>query len=113
MFPVLGISEYPYQTRKLTLPDGKRITLTQQFRPMQYGWFITELTYENFTLNGLRICVSPNLLHQYRNQIPFGLACFSKGNREPTLAEDFQSGNVQLYILDEAEVQAYTEFLSD
>lgn len=78
---------------------------------MQYGWFITELLYPDFTLRGLRITNSPNMLYQWRNLIPFGLACFSAGNREPSLQDDFVSGASKLYILSEEEVAEYTEYL--
>ena len=79
---------------------------------MQYGWFITSLVYGSFTLNGIRISNSPNILNQFRNQIPFGLACYSTNNREPMLQYDFSSGASILYILDQAETQEYADILS-
>lgn len=96
----------------LVLPDGSTLTMTIYFIPMQQGWFITNLTYQDFVLNGLRITVSPNMLNQFRNQIPFGLACFSTGNREPSLQQDFSSGNCILYLLSQAECQQYATILS-
>lgn len=112
MYLIQQITNDPYQTQDLVLPDGTVVSLTLYFIPMQYGWFITNLTYGNFVLNGVRISNSPNILYQFKNQIPFGLACFSKGNREPSLQDDFSSGASQLFILSAAEVQAYSEFLS-
>jgi hypothetical protein len=50
-------------------------------------------------------------LFQYMNQIPFGLACYSKQNREPSLQNDFLSGATSLYILSEAECQEYLELV--
>ena len=74
------------------------------------------LTYTNanitFTLNGLRITNSPNMLNQWKNILPFGLACFSTANREPSLQQDFASGNSVLYVLTQAEVTQYSEFLA-
>lgn len=92
------------QKQKIVLPDGTAFTFTIRFIPMQYGWFITNLTYGDFILNGLRITVSPNMLHQFKNQIPFGLACFSKQLREPSLQQDFSSGNASLFVLTSDEV---------
>ena len=63
-------------------------------------------------LNNMRIVNSPNMLHQYRNKIPFGLACFSITQREPNLQDDFSNAASTLYILTEAECQAFTEYLS-
>lgn len=106
------ITNDPFQTQDLVLPDGSVLSLTIYFRPLQYGWFISNLTYGDFVINGLRISNSPNMLYQWRNQIPFGLACFSTDNREPSLQDDFSTGASQLFILTEAEVNSYAEFLS-
>jgi hypothetical protein len=100
------------QKQTLVLPDQTFIEMEIYFVPMQLGWFITELTYQSFVLNGLRITNQPNLLYQFRNKLPFGLACFSSAQREPSQQEDFLSGASKLYILTEAEVEAYTEFLT-
>lgn len=112
MFQVQNLTADTRQKQNLVLPSGEIISLSIYFIPQQLGWFITNLTYQNFVLNGVRISNSPNMLYQFRNQIPFGLACVSTQKREPTQQEDFASGASLLYILSEAEVEAYTEFLS-
>lgn len=112
MLQIDTISTDASQTQTLILPDGTSIQLTIQFVPLQLGWFITDLEYGSFTLNGFRITNSPNMLRQYRNQLPFGLACFSTGDREPSQQQDFSSQNSILYILSAAEVAAYEAFLS-
>jgi hypothetical protein len=111
MFLIQQITNDPLQKQTLILPDGTSLSLTVNFVPMQYGWFITSLIYGSFILNGLRITNSPNMLHQFKNQIPFGLACFSTNNREPSQQEDFSSGTSQLYILNAAEVAQYAGLL--
>lgn len=112
MFLIQQVTNNPNQKQTLVLQDGTSLTMTIQFVPMQYGWFITELTYQTFTLRGLRVTNSPNMLHQFRNQLPFGLACFSSANREPSQQDDFSSGASTLYLLSAAEVEQYTEFLA-
>lgn len=112
MFIIQQITSDPLQKQTLILPDGSQLTMTIYFVPMQFGWFITNLTYQGFILNGLRITNSPNMLNQFRNQIPFGLACYSKKNREPSQQQDFSSGNSKLYLLNQAECQQYAELLS-
>lgn len=112
MYLISKITSDTSQTQQIIIPNGDPVQLTIYFRPMQYGWFITELTWKNFTLNGLRICNSPNLLYQWKNVLPFGLACFSTDNREPTQQQDFLSKASQLYILSPEEVVEYTEFLT-
>lgn len=112
MFQIQNLTSDSRQKQNLVLPDGSQIGIEIYFVPMQYGWFITTLTYKDFVLTGLRITNSPNILYQWRNQIPFGLACFSKSDREPSQAGDFATGASNLFILSEADVNAYTEFLS-
>ncbi len=111
MFLIQRVTSNPLQTQTLVLEDGSSVLLTIYFRPLQYGWFINELTYDTFTLTGMRIVNSPNMLNQWRNLLPFGLGCFSTANREPQLQQDFSSGASKLYILSAAEVTEWAEFL--
>lgn len=111
MHLIQQISNNALQTQTLVLPDGSSVVLTVYFRPIQQGWFINELTWQTFILRGVRITNSPNMLYQWKNLIPFGLACYSSGNREPSLKKDFVSGASKLYILTAAEVEAYAEYL--
>lgn len=112
MYQIQNLTNNARQKQTLQLPDGTFIVLSIYFVPMQQGWFITELVYGTFVLNGIRITNSPNILHQFRNQIPFGLACFSTNEREPSLADDFASEASKLFVLTEAECEQYTEYLS-
>lgn len=111
MFLIQQVTSNPLQKQTLVLQDGTTVTLTIYFRPMQFGWFINQLVYGDFILNGMRITNSPNMLNQFRNQIPFGIGCFSSANREPSQQQDFSSGASKLYILSQAEVDEYAEFL--
>jgi hypothetical protein len=111
MFQITHITDDPKQKQTLVLPDGSLIGLSIRFVEMQFGWF-ADLTHEDFVLNGLRITVSPNMLHQYRNLIPFGLMCASAQSREPSQKQDFSSGSAKLYVLDEDEVDQYASILS-
>lgn len=111
MLKIDAITSDPYQKHTLFLPSGKSLSIIIYFRPLQYGWFIEELIYEEFEVRGIRICNLPNILLQFINQIPFGLACFSRDNREPTLQEDFISGASELFLLDEPEKEEYLRIL--
>jgi hypothetical protein len=112
MIQITQVTDDPVQNQTFILPNGNSFQLTIRFVPMQYGWFINSLIYGSFQVNGLRITNSPNMLQQFRNQIPFGLACFSQANREPSQQEDFLSGASTLYVLTEAEVNEYQELLT-
>lgn len=111
MLQIQRITNAALQQHTLVLPDGTSFSMTLYFIPMQYGWFITNLTYGTFVLTGMRISNSPNMLYQFQNILPFGLACFSVANREPSLQEDFMSGASKLYILTEAECEEYAAYI--
>lgn len=108
------ITDDPVQSQTLVLQDGSSFTMTITYVPLQYGWFLTSLVYGAFTLQGTRITVSPNFLYQFKNQIPFGIACIpnqSNLNREPTQQQDFSSSAFSLYVLTQEEVNQYTQLL--
>lgn len=107
MYLITGITDAPLQTLNLVLPNGNTASMTLYFVPMQLSWVMTNLTYGTFVLNGYKIVNSPNLLLQFQNIIPFGMACFSTNNRDPQLQEDFSSGASVLYILDQSEVASF------
>lgn len=112
MQQIQQITDDSLQTQNLILPDGTVFTITLYFAPMQYGWFVRDLTYQTFEITNVRIVNSPNFLQQYRNIIPFGLACFSKNEREPSQQQDFSSGASKIYVLTAAEVDQFNEFLT-
>lgn len=78
------------------------------------GWFFTSLNWNNsqWVENGRRVVTHPNMLRQYQNIIPFGLACLTVNNREPTQIQDFASGASGLYLLSSAEVEEFEDLLS-
>ena len=112
MYLIQPITSDALQIQNLNLYDGSQLTFTMYYVPLQYGWFITSFTWNNFQLSGIRICNSPNMLRQWKNQLTFGIACVTTGNREPTQIADFSSGASNLYILNSNEVQLYEEYLS-
>lgn len=113
MFQIQTITRDAKQKQTLLLTDGTQILFQIYYCEMQVGWFIKSMVCNGFEMKGLRIVNSPNMLHQFRNLIPFGLACFSDAEREPNLITDFSSGLSKLYILSETEVEEYTRFLTN
>lgn len=108
---ITQLSAAPLQKQTIVINDGTSFTFTIYFVPLQTGWFITELTYGTFILRGLRVTNSPNMLNQFRNNIPFGLGCLSTGNREPSQQQDFSSGASKLLILSHAETVEFADYL--
>lgn len=100
------------QARTVTIPSGDTFTLQIRFVPLQLGWFITNLTYKDFGLNGYRIFTSPNILRHYENQLPFGIACLTQDGFEPSLQTDFSTGYAGLFLLSQDEVKEWSDILN-
>lgn len=105
------ITDNAKQKQTIILDDGSSFSLRLEYKPLQLGWFIVELNYNGFILQNIRIVNSPNFLQQFKNQIPFGLACSVKGGQEPMLQEDFAQNRATLYLLDADEVAEFGDFL--
>lgn len=112
MYKIEKITNYPRQSMTVVISDGSSFFMEIYFIPMQQGWFITQLTYGDFEIKGLRITNNVNMLRNFRNKIPFGLACYSTANREPSLEDDFLSESSILYVLTEAEVLEVEDYLN-
>lgn len=107
-----NISTDGFQKQSIPTEQGPLINLEIYFIPLQLMWVISKLEFDGFTVQNIRICNSPNLLHQFSNVLPFGIACQSKEKREPTFLEDFSEGSSRLFLLDESEVAAVGKSLS-
>lgn len=112
MQQITQLTDDAKQKATVILDDGSSITINIEYKPLQLGWFITELSYKTFDLQGFRIVTSPNLLRQFKNLIPFGLACFVQQNDEATQQQDFLSGRATLFVLSAQEVVDYEAILS-
>jgi len=107
---ISGITADPIQQLGLLLPDGSQVQWTLTYRPQQQGWYY-DISWPNptnptspFNLQGVRLVCSPNILRQYRNQIPFGIMISTVGSVEPVNPGDFQNGVVTAILLAAADV---------
>ncbi len=111
MLTLTTITDAPLQQQTVALLDGSSFYMEIYYRSLQQGWFFNTITYNDFTLNGLRICNLSNMLYQWSEILPFGIACFSVGNREPSQLQDFSSGASTLYVLTQDEVAQYQNYI--
>ncbi|MGB8297056.1 MAG: hypothetical protein WCG85_16630 [Polyangia bacterium] len=92
---ITGITDAPVQTFGLILEDGSKVSGTLRFRDQQTGWFL-DVTYGTVVINGLRLVSTPNLLRQFREIIPFGLAFTMPAGADPFDLEAFSTGTFAL-----------------
>ena len=105
------ITNDAHQRYFLTGNDDETITMTLRYLPSQESWFM-DIAYNDFTVFGLRVVKSINLLRQWRNILPFGISCYSKDILDPVFIDDFQSERCALHLLDAEEVQILEDRLS-
>lgn len=98
-----NLTDNANQDLKIVLDDGTIINLAFRFYANQLGWFY-DVAYQGWSSNGRRLVMSPNMLRQFRDIIPFGLACTTIDGYEPFDVIDFRSGRVSLFVLNQEDV---------
>jgi hypothetical protein len=91
------------QTYITGIPDIT-INFTLRFLPRIQTW-IMGVSYNDFSAQGIPVTTSPNILRQFRNQIPFGIACVTASGLDPYTVEDFLTQASNLYLLNSTDVQ--------
>lgn len=74
-----------------------------EFKPQQQGWFMT-ISWGDWQLSNQRISTSPNILRQFKNRIPFGIAISGVDGIDPVFKDSWISLNA-FYVLDSADVE--------
>lgn len=104
MYRLTTISEEPNQNLIFQLDDGTSLSCTLSYYRGQRGWFYS-IQYGELLLNSRRIVTSLNMLRQFRDIIPFGLACLTTDGLEPIFKNDFKSGRAALFFLNEEDIE--------
>lgn len=98
-----NLTAFSDQVTNLLLTDGTVATVRFKFDGATERWRI-DVTHGTHVLNGIGLCCSPNILSQWRDVIPFGLACVTADQTDPFRSTDFAVGRVKMYLLDRADV---------
>lgn len=100
-----------FQEVSYILDSGVKATLTLRFLPTQRRWLLDVSDENGFTVKGLYVCCSPNILDKWHNVIKYGISVNTDDMVDPYRQEDFQSGYAFLCMLDEEEKNSVTRFL--
>lgn len=87
----------------LTEEDGQKINCDIRYLPTQRQW-ILDLQYQDFTLRGIALVNSVNILRNYRNILPFGIGIFTVDGFDPFFVQDFEAGRARFYLLNQSDV---------
>lgn len=98
-----NLSADPRQNVKVVLEDGSIVDITLRYFETQRGWFY-DIQYGTFINYNRRLVTSPNMLRQFRDILPFGIACVVNDGKEPVFLDDFSTKRVVVYFLTAEEV---------
>ena len=87
--------------------NNEQIPFKLFFNPTQRTWFF-DIEFEGLVIKGRRLSTAPNILHQWRNKLPFGIMCIRDDGLDPFLVDDFQTGKAVLFLLNGVEKQQVT-----
>jgi len=102
------ITDDPKQKMTVVTPQGDEFDFYLEFRETQGLWFCN-IAFKDTVINGLGLVCGANILRQWKNILPFGLAVGSSDVGDPYYIDDFVNGRIQVFVLTEAEVKATEE----
>lgn len=102
MIQITTLTSSANQQISVVLGDKSVATFTFTFRPRIQRWSMN-VSYNNTAkqMSGLLLVPHPNLLRAFRNTWPFGLAVVTTDGADPFRQDDFTTGRVTLYVLDQ------------
>lgn len=113
MKQITEISQEPKQKLDIVLEDNQEFELKLEYSDQQEGWFYS-ITFGDVIINNSRIVTGANILRNYQNILPFGIAIATDDLSEPFLIDDFSSERVKLFVLTEEEVEGIeTDFYNN
>lgn len=95
----------PKQQYNLAGENGELIGFFLYYMPTVQLW-ACDISYKDFITKGIIVTVSSNLLHNYANLLPFGLACTSADGLDPYYLTDFAEGRIKIYLLNTLDLAA-------
>lgn len=100
-----AITDYPFQKMTVIGDNKERIDLTFRYMASQQLWRL-DVSYGDFSAYGLLCMQSINLLRQWQDILPFGLMVRSVDGQDPFYLNDFSSGRIVLFYLNQSDLNA-------
>ncbi|WP_405316539.1 hypothetical protein [Faecalibacillus faecis] len=101
---ITGITSEYRQSFQFLTQNGEKVDFSLYYYITQQSWFF-DFTYKDYTCKCQRVVLTPNALRHLKNIIPFGIAFYSNDKVEPIFVDDFESGRVQILVLNTDEVK--------
>lgn len=104
MLYINKITADPSQNLNLTGISNIVVKMGLRYLPRMRLWSM-DLSWNDFSANGIIITTAPNMLRQFRDIVPFGMTCLTTNGLDPYGLKDFLEQKANLYLLDATEVQ--------
>ena len=100
MKQITALTDSPIQSLIIVDELGNNFNLNLRWQDLTSSWYY-DLIYSdsNFSLMGCKLVTNLNLLKQWKNILPFGLACLSSDGQDPFSQEDFANNRINLFTL--------------
>lgn len=103
MYLISALNDRPKQTFKAVIDGYDTATITIEFKPEQFGWFMS-IVWGTFELYNERVATSDNILRQFKNIIPFGILIEGVNAIDPLTIDSWLTDN-KFYMLDQADIE--------
>jgi hypothetical protein len=97
------LTAQPFQEYTVATEAGDLITLTLRYMPSQQCWAFG-IVWGLFSLQGAQLTIAPNILYNYANIVPFGFMVTSTDTIEPSYLDDFSTGRIKVYVLEQSDI---------
>jgi hypothetical protein len=101
---ISSITNEPWQIHELIITGFDSCEMEIKWNDTQSAWF-ARFTWGDFEVAGLKLTMSPNILSQFANKIPFGIAIISNTLQDPITLDSLSNGTTEFWILSAAEVE--------
>jgi hypothetical protein len=103
MIQITEITDESKQKHLLEIEGFEKATLYLEFKPNKNAWFFS-LEWQTFSTYNIQLVKNYNLLRQFKNIIPFGIAIYTKSGQDPMTDDAFSSGDAEFFLLTASEV---------
>lgn len=103
MLYINKITSDPSQNINLTGIPNLNIAMTLRYLARMQLW-VMGLKFGTTTINGIMVTTAPNMLRQFKNNMPFGIACLKADGLDPYYLTDFSTQAANLYLLNSDDV---------
>lgn len=98
------------QSFSIGLDDGSRVDVELMYRATAQRWS-ANITWGDFTANGVGVSLGVNLLRSFMRVIPFGFMVTSDDSVDPIYEDDFFKGRVSFVLLSADDISYIEENL--